>query len=196
MPASESEFGRVFRRCENAASTTCLTIANRGGSSVRRNATSAESTFGGGRNTVRATGWKPVRSAASCTSTDTAPYAFVEGEAKNRSATSRCTITHHSADRRQAVEALGDDRRGDVVGQIRDELGRGRLQRGEVEGERVAPVQPDVRRQVGQARLERAVELDGVDVPDAVGEVAGEHAEARPDLEHDVVCARARRGGR
>ena len=36
-------------------------------------------------------------------------------------------------------------------------------------------------------RLERAVELDGVDVRDAVGEVAGQDAEAGPDLEHDVA---------
>ena len=49
------------------------------GSSRRRNATSAESTFGGGRKTVRETGWKPVRSAASWRRTETAPYAFVPG---------------------------------------------------------------------------------------------------------------------
>ena len=40
---------------------------------MRRNATSAESTFGRGRKTSRETGWKPVRSVASCTSTETAP---------------------------------------------------------------------------------------------------------------------------
>ena len=46
---------------------------------------------------MRATGWKPVRWAASWTSTETAPYGFVDGSAKNRSATSRCTITHQSS---------------------------------------------------------------------------------------------------
>ncbi len=61
---------------------------------ILRKATSADSTFGRGLNTSRETGWKPVRSAASWTSTDTLPYAFVEGSAKKRSATSRCTITH------------------------------------------------------------------------------------------------------
>ena len=35
-----------------------------------------------------------MRSAASWTSTETPPYAFVDGAAKKRSATSRCTITH------------------------------------------------------------------------------------------------------
>ena len=38
-----------------------------------------------------------------------------------------------------------------------------------------------------EVRLERAVELDGVDVRDPLGEVVGEDAEARADLEHDVV---------
>ena len=38
-----------------------------------------------------------------------------------------------------------------------------------------------------EVRLERAVELDRVDVRDALGEVAREGAEARADLEHDVV---------
>src|SRR5262249_33674223 len=66
-PPSASEFGSVFRRCPNAAETTCLIRAKFSGSAVRRKATSAESTFGGGRKTVRETGWKPVRSAASCT---------------------------------------------------------------------------------------------------------------------------------
>ena len=37
-----------------------------------------------------------------------------------------------------------------------------------------------------QVRLERAVDLDGVDERDALGEVAGEDAEARADLEDDV----------
>ena len=59
----------------------------------RRKATSAESTFGSGANTLRDTGRRPSRSQASCTSTDTAPYAFVPGLAKSRSAISRCTIT-------------------------------------------------------------------------------------------------------
>ena len=65
------------------------------GAGIRSKATSADSTFGGGRKTVRETGWKPVRTAWSRTSTETAPYAFVPGWAKKRSATSRCTITHH-----------------------------------------------------------------------------------------------------
>ena len=38
-----------------------------------------------------------------------------------------------------------------------------------------------------QLRLERAVELDGMHMRDALGEEAREHAEPGPDLEHDVV---------
>src|SRR5579872_6211555 len=80
-PLSSSEFGSVFRRCANAAATTFFTRAKLSGKPVRRNATSAESTFGRGRNTARETGCSPVRSVASCTSTETAPYAFVLGAA-------------------------------------------------------------------------------------------------------------------
>ena len=56
----------------NAAETTASTPGSAGGE-IRSNATSAESTLGGGRNTVRETGWKPVRRAWRRTSTDTAP---------------------------------------------------------------------------------------------------------------------------
>ena len=99
---------------------------------------------------------------------------------------------HHDApevDRRETGEALGDDRRGDVVGQVGDELRRGRIEAREVEPECVTPVQRHVlpRCEVREVRLEPAVELDGVDVGAALGEEPGEDAEARPDLEHDVV---------
>src|SRR5439155_18119435 len=107
-PASSSEFARRLRLCAKQASTTCFTRRKSCGSPVRRKATSAESTFGRGRNTVGGTGWKPVRSATSCTRTDTAPYALVEGEAKRRSATSRCTITVQSSipGRRSRLSAI------------------------------------------------------------------------------------------
>ncbi len=97
---------------------------------------------------------------------------------------------HHHApavDRRQPVEALDEQRRRDVVRQVRDELRRVRRERGEVEPERVAEVERDVRARVAQVRLERRVELDRVHVRDALREVAREHAETRADLEHDVV---------
>ena len=106
---------------------------------------------------------------------------------------------HHHApelDLRQAVEALDEERRRDVVRQVRDELRRVRCERGEIELQRVAEVELDVRAGVAQVRLERRVELDRVHARDAVGEVARQHAEAGPDLEHDVVRRRARRAGR
>ncbi len=96
-PESSIEFARRLRLCANAAVTARFTAGKSDGSGRRRNATSAESTFGWGRKTVRETAWKPVRSAASWMSTETAPYAFVPGAAKKRSATSRWTITHQSS---------------------------------------------------------------------------------------------------
>ena len=55
---------------------------------------------------------------------------------------------HHHApalDARQTVETLDDQRRRDVVRQVRDELRRVRRQRGEIELERIAEVELDVR---------------------------------------------------
>ena len=56
----------------------------------------------------------------------------------------------------------------------------------EVELQRVAELEAEVR-DLGQVGYERAVDLDSVDERDASGEVAGEHAKARADLQHDVV---------
>ena len=61
-------------------------------------------------------------------------------------------------------------RRGDAVGQVGDDLGRRRVERREVELDRVGEVQRRVRvrvERVAQRRLEPAVELDDVDVRDA-----------------------------
>ena len=99
---------------------------------------------------------------------------------------------HHHAPRpkcRSSPERLRDDRRPDVVREVRDELGRRRLEGSWVEGERVTEVQVDIRSLsdgVPERRLERPVELDCVDVPHAISEEGREHAEARADLERDV----------
>ena len=190
-PASASEFGSVLRRWANAASTTCLIRAKSSGSGKRRKATSAESTFGGGRKTVRETGWKPVLSDASWISTETPPYAFVDGVGEK--AVGDLPLHHHrpELDAGQSCEALGDDRGGDVVGQVRDQLGGSWIERREVELKRVAPVQLDVRPlgERREVRCERSVELDGVDVVGTIGEAVREDAEAGSDLQHDVVAA-------
>src|SRR6185437_16434796 len=97
-PARRSEFASVLRRWANAPCTTVPIQAQSGPKRKpgrRRNATSIESTLGWGTNTVRDTGRAPVRSQASWTSTDTAPYALVPGTAKSRSPISRCTITQN-----------------------------------------------------------------------------------------------------
>ena len=92
-------------------------------------------------------------------------------------------MTHQSAEVREAVEALDDERRRDVVREVRDELRR--VLR-ELELKRVAEDDVDVRRDVAKRRLEVAVDLDRVDVADALGEIAREDSFARADLEHDV----------
>ena len=88
------------------------------------------------------------------------------------------------------LERLDDERRGDVVREVRDQLARDGVELGDREPERVAPDEPDVdaaSQRVDERRLERAVELDGVHEADTIGEETGEDAEARADLEHDVV---------
>src|SRR5688500_13404838 len=100
------------------------------------------------------------------------------------------TLHHHAPelDHGKPGQALRDHGRRDVVRQVRDELRRRRLERGEVERERVAPVELDVRALVELPEMggERAVELDGMDMARAVGEIAGQDAETGADLERDV----------
>src|SRR5439155_11168605 len=83
-------------------------------------------------------------------------------------------------------EALDDDRGGDVVRQVRDELRRGRVEVREVEPERVADLETDVRHG-RQVRGEGWVDLDRMDECDPFREVAREYAEAGADLKHDIV---------
>src|SRR4029079_510801 len=75
------------------------------------------------------------------------------------------------------------------VGQVGDHLRRRRVERGEVELDGVGQVQGGVRegreRRL-QRRLERAVDLYDVEVPDPRSEVLAQNAEPAPDLEHDV----------
>ena len=63
----------VLRRWAKDASTTRLDPLEALRQRYAPERDEGRSTFGGGRKTVRATGWKPVRSAASWTSTETAP---------------------------------------------------------------------------------------------------------------------------
>ena len=107
-------------------------------------------------------------------------------------------LLHHHApqlDRRQGLETLDDDRCGDVVRQIGDELCRDRPERGRVESRRVGERQAHVGTRADrrtQRGLERLVDLDGVDMPHAIGEIRRQHAEARSDLENDVRLVKAR----
>src|SRR5262249_17860262 len=102
------------------------------------------------------------------------------------------TLDHDAPalERGRPLERLHDERRRDVVGNVGDELRWNGAERLDVEVERVAPGQRDVRmvaERPSEARLERAVEFDGMDELDAIGEEAGEDPEPRADLEYDVA---------
>ncbi len=104
------------------------------------------------------------------------------------------SLNHHRPlrDRREPVEALDDDRRRHVVGQVRNELGRRGLEIAGIERDRVDEADVDVgslAEAVLQVRRQPPVELDGVDMSDPVGQVLGQCARARADFEHDVVGA-------
>ena len=201
-----SEFASVLRRWANAPSTTLRISREVGRAAACGGTRRAPSRRWAAAGTPSGRpGGSPFARVASWTSTETAPYAFVEGTAKKRSATSRCTITHQQLDARQAVEALGDDRRRDVVGQVRDELRRRRV---EARRGRAASASPQWSVDVRAAGERRAscgssapVELDRVDVGAPLGEDA-RSATPRPgpDLEHDIgraelgQPARSRRG--
>src|SRR5438034_5903711 len=100
---------------------------------------------------------------------------------------------HHHAPQLQvgqAVEAFGDKRGRDVVRQVGDELRRTGRRLAKVEPQRVAEPELDVRAAgdtLHQLRTERRIELDGVDLLDAVGEKGGQDAQTGADLEHDVA---------
>ena len=83
-------------------------------------------------------------------------------------------LHHHTPGRDpgQPVEALDHDRRGDVVGEVRDQLVRRGNERRGVEAS-ASPQWSVVLRDPGEVRLERAIELDRVDVGDTVGEDSG-----------------------
>ena len=111
------------------------------------------------------------------------------GPAAKRWPTSFCTIATHAVHARE-LDRPQDHGRGDAVGQVGDDLVRRGVERVEVELDRVGEVQRRVRvrvQRVAQRRLQAAVDLDDVDVRDALGEVLAEHAEAAADLEHDVL---------
>ena len=102
------------------------------------------------------------------------------------------SLHHHAPelDLRQAVEALHDQGRRNVVRQVGHELVRAGRDLGEVELQRVAEVQLDVgapRQTLFELRRERAVELDSMHPLDAPGQVSGENPEPGADLEHDVA---------
>ena len=165
----------------------------RGAGPVRSRRTSTESTLGTGKNTFRETGRITFTSHASWASTRRDP---VGGRARARGEALADLLLHHRhprGDLGQQLDRAQDHRRGDAVGQVGDDLRRRRVERGEVELDRVGEVQRDVRVRVERVaqRRPRAARSSSTTWTwrGALGEVLGEHAEAAADLEHDVVAA-------
>ena len=105
------------------------------------------------------------------------------------------SLHHHTpkVDLRQTVEALGDQRRRDVVGKVRNELCRVRGSRSEIDLQRIGEPELDIRparEAFDQLRTERGVDLDGVDLPHAIRQERRQDAETWPDLQHDVVLVK------
>ena len=186
------------------ARTPCWTSARSAGSGAgprRVRPTSTESTFGTGWKTVRETGRSTRTSQASWASTRRdAVGRACPARAANRSPTSFCTIATQRRDAGQLGDRAQDhaSRRRRRAGWRRPWSGAGSsAARSSLTASARCSVVLAMRvERVAQRGLERAVELDDVDVRDALGEVLGEHAEAAADLEHDVVRRRAPRRAR
>src|SRR3954466_14326247 len=127
-------------------------------------------------------------------STETAPYAFVPGAAKKRSATSRWTITHQSSTFGRPPRLSTTSGVAMLYGRFATSLGGGgvggrrRAERAEVELRRVAEVELNVglpRQTLCERGLERAVELDRVNVRHALRQGRGEDAEPGAGPGHD-----------
>src|SRR6476659_2286150 len=101
-------------------------------------------------------------------------------------------LHHHGPelDPGQTVEALCDQRRGDVVREVRHELGRAWRYLGQIELHGIADTQLDVRpacQTLRQFRSEGRVELDRVDPGDTIREIRRQYAEAGADLQYDIL---------
>ncbi len=118
------------------------------------------------------------------------------GRRRSRSPTSFCTIATQVRTLVE-LERAQDHGRRDAVGQVGDDLGRRRVERGEVELDRVAEVQRGVRvrvERVAQRRLQAAVDLDHVHVPRRArpGTPTARRGRRRPPARRRRAAARRR----
>ena len=163
------------------------------GPATRPNATSAESTCGRGRKTVRETGWKPTCARQLHEHRDRAVRLRPRlGEEAVRD----LPLHHHAPDpeRRHRPSRLSTTSGvATLYGRFATSFrGAGRGPRDRARARR----RTRARRSSARASASRsgasrdAIELDRVDDSNAVGQVAREHAEAGPDLEHHVRGSR------
>ena len=182
--ASSADARSRPRRCARAR-------LDRGGPGTRSKATSAESTFGGGRNTVRATGMEP--GPARVEPDQHRDRAVCLRPGLGEEAVGHLPLHHHAPahHRRNRRQALDDEWRRDVVREVRRRACRGA---GSSAARSSASASPKTSSTfVRSARASRSgaveapVELDGVDVRDPIGEEGRQHAETRADLQDDVL---------
>ena len=158
---------------------------------VRRRPRIADSTRGRGRKTAGSTVRSSFTSQASCTSH--ARRAVGAAPGRRPQPVGDLALHHHrpAPHRGQLGDRAQDHRRRHRVGQVGDDGGRGGIEPGQVELERVAPVQVDVRAggERRQRRLQPPVDLDRVHVSRGGGEALGQHAFPGAHLEHDLPRA-------
>ena len=114
------------RRARGAAAAAC---------GIMR--TTADSTFGGGRNASGGTSSTFPSRSGTAASPRAARTRTTPGAATMRSTTSVCSMTWMSRMRARVAREVKQQRRGDVVGQVADDAQAG-AERGEIELERIA----------------------------------------------------------
>ena len=176
-----SEFGERLPPVRERPSTTCLTGRSRRRERGPRKATSAESTLGGGRKTVRETGWKPVRRACEL---DEHRHGAVRLRAGCREEAVGDLALHHHAPEldASAVPSRLSTTIGvaTLYGRLATSFVARRIERARSRGS-ASPEELDVRaaagRSRGAARARGRARRRGA--CDPVGQVRGEHAEPR-----------------
>ncbi len=164
--ASASEPASVFRRCAKASWTSFCSSGPAGGP-VRRRPTRTESTLGHGPE--HAAGDRVEEPEPRSELREYRRHAIGGRGRLRREPLADLALHHHYplSDARQLVDRPQNHGRGDPVGEVGDDLGGRRVERREVELERVAHVQGnvvEVGEGVPQYGLEPSVDLDHVHV--------------------------------
>ena len=189
-PASASEFASVLRRCANAPRTTAAHRSASAGAGIRVEGDER-------RLDVRRRSEDRARDRVEARSHRVEPDEHGDGAIRLRPRLGEEAVgdlaLHHHAPRRRASAARRGSRRRAVSRRCTGGSRRAWSAAARARPRSSASASPkcsvDVRsrpERLAERRLERPVELDGMDEPHAVCEERREHAEPRADLEHDV----------